>query len=244
MRLLILYAVPREIAFAARLLGQKERLSGTPYPIFRFRHPVHTVLAAETGVGVLNAGRLFLRLIEAEKPDAAVSLGYCGALTPDADIGDLVWASRVCLIKSGHVDTLSLPDPGGLLGLIQGRLSLRAGTFFTLAGPMKKKEIVPFVPDGTPLPVCDMETFALAQHAAAAKLPFFAVRSVSDRHDEDIAFDPQAVCDRFGIYKPYLAVRLFLTRPGLLAQAYRLGRTSKVASRSLALALDALLRSL
>ena len=182
--------------------------------------------------------------MESEKPDAAVSLGYCGALSPDADIGDLVWASSVCLIKSGRSETLSLPDPGGLLGLIQGRLSIRAGTFFTLAGPMKKKEIVRFVPDGTPLPVCDMETFALARHATAAKLPFFAIRSVSDRHDEDIAFDPQAVCDRFGIYKPLLAVRLFLTKPGLLAQAIRLGRTSKVASRSLALALDALLRAL
>ncbi len=244
MRLLILYAVPREFGDAARLLGRRTRLPGLPFRAFRFRHPAHTVLAAETGVGIESAARVFLRIIESEKADAVVSLGYCGALTPAADIGDLVWASQVCLVREGHVERLPLPDPGGLLEAVSGRLPIRTATFFTLAGPMKKREIVPLVLPGAPLPVCDMETFALAQHSAAAGLPFFAIRSVSDRYDEDIPFDPRAVCDRSGTYRPHLAVRLFLTRPGLLPAALKLSRTSKVASRSLAQALDAFLRAL
>jgi adenosylhomocysteine nucleosidase len=244
MRLLVLYAMHREIGKAARLLGRRTRLPGLPFRAFRFRHPAHTVLAAETGVGVESAGRVFLRIIEAEKVDAAVSLGYCGALSPDADIGDLVWASRVCLVRNGRLEVLPMSDPDKLLEVVSGSLPIRPGTFFTLAGPMKKREIAPLVPAGTPLPVCDMETFALAQHSAAAGLPFFAVRSVSDRYDEDIAFDPRAVCDRFGTYRPHLAIRLLLSRPGLLPAALRLSKGSRIASRSLAQALDALLRAL
>ena len=240
----MLYAVPREFGAAARLLGGKTRLSGLPFRTLRFRHPAHTVLPVETGVGVESAGRVFLRIIESEKVDGAVSIGYCGALTPDADIGDLLWASRVCLVRCGRLETLSLSDPGGLLASLSRSLPIRPAVFFTLPEPMKKREVVPLVPAGTPLPVCDMETFALAQHSAAAGLPFFAIRSVSDRHDEDIPFDPRAVCNASGIYSPYRAARLFISRPGLLPAALRLGRSSKRASRSLAQALDALLKAL
>ena len=240
----MLYAVPREFRAAARLLGRKTRLSGLPFRTLRFRHPAHTVLAAETGVGVESAGRVFLRIMESEKFDAAVSIGYCGALTPDADIGDLLWASRVCLVHSCRLETLSLPDPGGLFKSLSHSLPIRPAVFFTLAGPMMKREVVPLVAAGTPLPVCDMETFALAKHSVAAGLPFIAIRSVSDRHDEDIPFDPRAVCDASGTYSPYRAVRLFLSRPGLLPAALRLGRSSKRASRSLAQAMDALLKAL
>jgi hypothetical protein len=244
MRVLVLYAVPREIGDTARLLGDKTRLPGMPFPAFRFRHPAHAVLAAETGVGVDSAGRVFLRLTESEKVDAVVSVGYCGALDAGADIGDLVWASQVCLIKDNHVEAVPLPDTGGLLQSLSRSLPIRAGTFFTLAEPMKKRKIVPLVPPGAPLPVCDMETFALARLSIVRGLPFYAIRSVSDRHDEDIDFDPRVVCDRFGTYRPCLAVRLFLSRPGLLPHAMRLSRSSKIASRSIALALDALLRTL
>ena len=81
------------------------------------------------------------------------------------------------------------------------RLPIRAGTFFTLKGWMKKQELARFVAPDTALPVCEMETFALAEVSLRHKLPFFAVRAVSDAADVDLAFDPQAVCDNAGTYR-------------------------------------------
>jgi nucleoside phosphorylase len=244
MRLLLFWAVPREIGEASRMLGSKTRLSGLPFRAFRFGHLSHTIVAAETGVGMESATRVFLRLMETEKADAAVSLGYCGALTHDAGIGDLIWASQVCLTNKKGFDTISLPDQGGLLKALSARIPIRAGTFFTLSEPMKKEEIVRIVPSGTPLPVCDMETFVLARLSLAHGLSFLAIRGVSDGASEDLPFDPRAVCDSTGTYRTYRAVRLFLSRPRLLVHGIKLRRSSNIASHSLALALNNLLQLL
>jgi hypothetical protein len=89
-----------------------------------------------------------------------------------------------------------------------------------------------------------METFGLARLSLDHKLPFFAVRAVSDGADLDLAFNPRSVCDSEGTYRLTRALRLFLTRPRLLAHALALRRNSKIASHNLARATSALLQIL
>ncbi len=128
---------------------------------------------AETGVGIENATRVFLRMLQAGRFDAVISLGYCGALSHDASVGDLIWASRVHLIEGERVETLTLPDDRKLLETLSLRLPIRAGTFLTLKEWMKKRELVRFVSPGMTLPVCDMETFGLARLSLAAGAALF-----------------------------------------------------------------------
>jgi hypothetical protein len=89
-----------------------------------------------------------------------------------------------------------------------------------------------------------METFALARLSLHHKLPFFAVRAVSDGADVDLAFDLQEVCDSAGTYRLTRALKLFLTRPHLLTHALSLRRSSRIASTNLARAASALLQVL
>ncbi len=226
------------------MMGRRARIHGLPFRAFCVRHPTHTLTVAETGMGIENATRVFLRMLQAGRFDAAISLGYCGALSHDASVGDLIWASRVCLIEGERIETLILPDERKLLETLCVRLPIRAGTFFTLKGWMKKQELARFVAPDTALPVCEMETFALAEVSLRHKLPFFAVRAVSDAADVDLAFDPQAVCDNAGTYRLTRVLRFFLARPRLLAHALSLRRSSRIASRNLALAASALLQAL
>jgi adenosylhomocysteine nucleosidase len=246
MRLLLFFAFPREIRAAVRLTAKMERIKGLPFRAFHVRHPSHTLIVTETGLGMQNAERAFLRMVCRERPDGVISLGYCGALTPDACEGDLIWASRVCLIggDARKVEELFLIDDRNVLETLSSRLPLRAGTFLTMKEWMGKEAATRLAPPGVVLPVCEMETFALARLSLRHRLPFFAVRAVSDGADRELAFDPRSVCDAGGTYRTTIAIKSFLTRPRLWTHAMALRRSSKVASRNLALVLRALLQVL
>lgn len=244
MKLLLLSAFPREVRGVVRSTGRGERIKNLPFKAFCLRLPSHTLIVAETGLGIENAGQVFLRLLASERPDGVISLGYCGALSDDASVGDVIWASSICLIDGQKVEKLSLPDNSRLLQALSLRIPIRAGTFFTMREWRKKGEILPLVPPDAALPVCDMETFRIARLCQDRKLPFYALRAVSDPVGKDLGFDPGSVCDLKGMYRLSRALKLFLTRPRLIAQAAELRRTSKMASRNLSRALAALLQML
>ena len=163
------------------MMGRRARIHGLPFRAFCVRHPTHTLTVAETGMGIENATRVFLRMLQAGRFDAAISLGYCGALSHDASVGDLIWASRVCLIEGERIETLILPDERKLLETLCVRLPIRAGTFFTLKGWMKKQELARFVAPDTALPVCEMETFALAEALPAPQAALFCCQGCQRR---------------------------------------------------------------
>lgn len=226
------------------MLGRSERIHGLPFKAFRILHPSHEITMVETGMGIENAARALLHLLQADKPDMVLSLGYCGALSPDASVGDVVWASGVCLIDGHKVETLALPDNRELFERLAIRFPVREGTFITMKEWMKKRDIAPLVDPRMTLPVCDMETFGLARLCGSRTLHFLALRAVSDGADTDLLFDPWSVCDKSGMYSVARAMGLFLTRPHLLSHAKELQRNAKIASANLAQAVSALIRVL
>jgi hypothetical protein len=244
MKLLLFSALQREVGALARMLRPKEKLCRLPFRAFHARHLSHELTVTVTGVGIENARRAFNRMVQTGRPDGVISLGYCGSLCREAVVGDLVFASTVSLVDHGGLETIRLPDPGYLLKSLSSRLPLRAGAFLTLKEWMRKERLTPLLPTGMPLPVCEMETFGLAQLSLQHGLPFFAIRAVSDGAGEDLPFDPREVCDASGTYRLSRTLSLFLCRPHLLAHAVKLHRASKRASRCLALAAEGLLRIL
>ncbi|HEY3278006.1 MAG TPA: hypothetical protein VGJ94_15415 [Syntrophorhabdaceae bacterium] len=244
MRLLLLFAFPREVREVLRSAGRRERIDGFPFTAFRILHPSHNLIAADTGLGVENSARVCRHLVRLERPDAVLSLGYCGALSPEASVGDLIWGTDVCLIDGQTIKTLTLREDRGLLEKLSLSLPLRAGTILTMRYWMKKGEIAKFVTPSMSLPVCDMETFATAWLCSQENLPFYALRAVSDGAGTDLAFDPWKVCDNKGTYRIARALRFFLTRPRLLSHAMELRRNSRMASRRLDMAVNSLLQIL
>ena len=127
MKLLLFAAFPREVREAVRPMGRKTRIHGLPFRAFCVRHPSHTLTVAETGLGIENAARVFLRMLQAGRFDAVISLGYCGALSRDASVGDLIWASKIRLIEGERVEALSLPDDRKLLETLSRSEERRVG---------------------------------------------------------------------------------------------------------------------
>jgi len=244
MKLLFFFAFPEEVREIIRITGRRKIFEGLPFNAFSLPHSSHLLTVAETGLGFENARRVFLRMVERELPDAVFSLGYCGALSHQASVGDVIWASKVCLIEEQNLQSLPLSDSLKLFEKVSSRIPVRAGTFITMKEWMLKKELIPFVGSEITLPVCDMETFALARLCEDRRLPFFAMRAVSDGADTDLPFDPWSVCDAGGIYRPARALGLFLARPQLLARGISLFRNSKIASHHLGQAVSVLLQVL
>lgn len=125
------------------------------------------VRVERSGLGPVAAAGAADRILR-RRPVLMVSTGFCGALSPDLRPGDLVVASEVLDVASGE----RLPVAADALARVPGRRGVLATTPHPLTDAASRREV--------PGVAVDMESAALARAAAAAGVPFAAVRAVSD----------------------------------------------------------------
>jgi adenosylhomocysteine nucleosidase len=193
-------------------------------------------------MGGINA-RISLEYVCAKfNPELIVSAGFGGALYDGAAIGEVIWGSKVLLIREGIVETLDLSTAGNIFGALGTVSAIREGNILTLDRWMKKSEIRKILNPQLSFPVCDMEAFFLAEPCLKKGLPFVALRAVSDRADEDIPPEFLTVSDESGRYRLSRALRLFL-KPGLIKDIVKIGRNSAIASDKLWAAVRSLIEA-
>ena len=164
-----------------------------------------------------------------------IASGFAGALVP-SQIGDLVIPEQVVCQDSGitgfpatiscsafyrqHAwNTAQLSENT----VLSGRL-VTVGNIVWLAGD--KQAIARAFEAGS----LDMESAAIGATAARRGIPFFVVRSVSDRVEEDLPLDLNLFC-RTGTFLQ--GVWTVATTPGLWPRLNRLRRQKNVASARL-----------
>jgi adenosylhomocysteine nucleosidase len=234
-RVAIFSAFPQEIKQIIKNL-KAEKFERHPLTTFSARYSSKEIIIVLTGMGKTNAERAVEYTVTKYNPDLALSIGFGGALYEDAVIGEIVWGSRVSLIQDDITETLDLPNPKDIVGRLSGNFAVRKGSFLTLAKWMKKADIKKFLPNELSFPVCDMETFFLAKPAMEKRLPFFAIRSITDLAGEEIPREFMSVTDQHGKYKLSRALKLILGKPKLLGDIIKIGRNSGRASIHLWLA--------
>jgi len=139
--------------------------------------------------------------------------------------------------------TTNPPDTGRkkILAELHQMISIQEGSFVTLSEWVPKSRLMQADLQGIPFPVCDRETFYLAQWSQGSRLPFIAVRAVTDRADEDIPRELFQVTDETGHYSLLRALGILIAKPSLIFRSIKLGRNSARASRNLCQAVNALL---
>ena len=231
MRLAIFSAFPQEIRRVVKEIKAVRSPEG-PFPLFFGKYSSNEIIVALTGMGGRNAETAFGCVLKAYTPDLALSIGFGGALYDGAEIGEIVWGSRLFLVREGIAEPLELSHSGDVLRRLPTTLAMREGAIFTLEGLTKKSRIKKILPADLPFPVSDMETFYLAKLAAKTGLPFSALRSITDRADEEIPPEFLAVSDESGQYRLSRALGL-LFKPRLLKDIAKIGRNSFIASNNL-----------
>ncbi len=134
----------------------------------------HASLLVANGVGPMRAAAAARIAIEAFRPDAVVSTGFCGALSPALGIADLVAAN--CIVADS-VTFVARTLPGLLAG------SIRSVTYVAATAEQKRE----LAANGAI--AVEMEAAGVAAEALRHQLPFYCIRAVTDLAGEALAND-------------------------------------------------------
>lgn len=171
------------------------------------------------GMGAAAAARAGAAAV-AGGPRAVLAVGFCGALDPGLRVGDLLAAERVVDEASGEEFAA---DPGLLAAAPGGR------------GVLVSARRIARTPDERGRlhgDAVDLESAALARAAAAAGVPFLALRAVTDTTRHRLP-DFERMAAGADTLHPWAGVGYFLRRPHELPRLVRLGPASARAGRAL-----------
>jgi len=155
---------------------------------------VEKTLLLRTGMGRANVKKAFKKLFRgtetAPKPEAVLSVGFCGALCPRLREGELILAEEVMAVG----EKIRFTTDGWELEQAEGALSRQGlpyhrGRLLTVehvvAEPEEKQR---FARNFSAL-ACEMEGYWIAEEASSHGIPFLILRAVLDRADEELPFD-------------------------------------------------------
>ncbi len=231
----IVFAVPIEAdAFARRAAGVAEfEAEGL---VFREGHVAGRGVAwCVAGVGREAAARATRRLILGHRPRLVVSAGFAGGLDHDLVRGSLIHAAQVTLPDRSTQLCLAHAAPAN------GRDLTLVTTDHIAMTPAEKADLRA----ASGADAVDMETFAVAEVAAAKGLPCGSLRVISDDAGQTLPTEvamlarPQSAMRRLGA-----ALGAIGRRPRAAADFWRLWEHAVVDGRTLATGLIDLCGSL
>ncbi len=251
LKVLILAALKQEIKYLLKDLSARKSGKGT----WMARHGKTEAAIVLTGMGVENAAVRAKSALMAHKPSLVISAGFAGALYEGAEYGELVCPAKAFL----HPGAPFHSGPGGsapaalelagpryedFFGTVSKKAGARRGSIVTLSVWVEKPAVRSFLPAGLSFPLCDMETFKIAETVMKTDAEFFALRSITDKSDEEIGISPMEMAGAGGQISTSLAVWRFVSNPGLIPRALRFWRSSDKAARALSSALKGFILSL
>jgi adenosylhomocysteine nucleosidase len=192
---------------------------------------------AEAGMGFQNATAAAARLIHEFSLDMIVSAGFCGGVSPELQVGDVVVATGLTVVSEKGLDDVPVEITAFGRDFVASQAAegrrVFGGLFASTPVIMHKKHLAALLPAAAPYPVVEMESAAIALVAVENGIPFSAIRTVSDPFGEELAFTLDEFCDdRMRIRIP----RVLLTvarKPRIIPQLIRLAGNSRVAAASL-----------
>ena len=167
---------------------------------------------------------------------AYLQIGYSAALAEDLMPGEIVIGEKI--VMSGAPGKTYSSDAGLVEAACRAAGGCRKGTIFTashaVALASEKGAIKASYPEAVAL---DMECYGAAKAAHEEDIPFLAIRAISDTAGEDLPVDFGRFIRRGKVSVPGLIVHL-LGHPEAIMPMVRLGRQSRYASASLAVAVS------
>lgn len=238
---MIITAMPEESGAIVRRgrLREKRRAGGRRW--FRLGLAGHEVVLVEGGMGMLNAGWAATALA-AERPDLMISAGFGGGVREGLAVGDVVMAEQLLHLSGRQWETVE----AGFYGRnsVAESLSIPRGTFISCDLILNKRALAESLPAHCANPVVEMESAAVARIAAMERIPFLALRSISDPAGEELGFTIDEFCDGAMRIRPARVLATVLRRPRIIPQLIRLARNSRLAAAGLGRAMERLLEAI
>ena len=172
----------------------------------------HSVSMILTGAGRAQTEKAMAWLLETERPDSILSLGFSGACTPNLDIGDLVLATRLHHIEGSPFDwdpeSLNPTDlqsgvsqldvtheeilaDAKMLGIVRGAVEINGIDFMpsptlTVNSLVRTSNLSEWLGETYGVSAVDRESYWVAAAAARAGVPCLSVRAIVYGVDETL----------------------------------------------------------
>lgn len=247
--LALLGALREEIADLHRRMVLEEASISQDCHIYQGKYKNQDVLLVQTGLGKERAERATKLVLERYPVTTLISLGFGGALTPEAKVDDIILCSKLhCGDNRGTNRELESGktywSDSSLISLVSQRLKstatrFRLGSSVTVTQPVsgpeaKRKLVKAFGAD-----VADMESYWIAKIASERQIPFLAVRAISDTAEDSLLpFDQILTSD--GKWRWQKAALYFISHPPHLIRLFGLYRKARQARKSLTIFVDCL----
>lgn len=201
----------------------------------RWANASRFVAVIQTGIGLTKAQDACETVLDKRPWTVFIASGFAGALVP-SQIGDLVIPEQVSCQDprlTGSSITIACSasyrqQAWNTARLLENTvLSGRLVTVENIVWLARDKQAIGRAFEASSL---DMESAAIGTMAARRDIPFFVVRSVSDRAEEDLPLDLNPFCRADTFLKGAWTVA---ATPGLWPRINRLRRQKNVASASL-----------
>jgi adenosylhomocysteine nucleosidase len=221
-RILLVAAEPREFDGLLRFCSGARKLA---WPVYWARSAVsggRQLWMVANGAGAAHAAKAVEVASAACRPEAIVSMGFCGALDPALGIGDVFVATAVD--AGGRRFDVRLPQSQarhatGVLASIGHVAQTAAEKARLRAGGASAVE---------------MEAAGVAQFAEAQGIPFFCVRSVTDTASQSFVVDFNKALLSDGHFGTIRLLKCALGNPGkAFPELFRLRDFCRIATRSL-----------
>ncbi|MFC1878840.1 hypothetical protein ACFLZW_02890 [Chloroflexota bacterium] len=194
------------------------------------------ILLVQTGIGKECAQGATNYILEKYPIKVIISLGFGGALAAEVNVGALVVCQKLFNGAYANDNRFCSSDPNLIAQVIKAMnglsICLISGNALTVDHLVIRPEEKGALGKAFPAQVVDMESFWIASIANRRKIPFLAVRSISDTLGESMPpFDRFLNSKGAWLWKE--ALHHFLTTPGDLIELPRLFIHAQTASRSL-----------
>jgi len=232
--LALLGAMRQETAGLRRYLALGDGFFQHGCRIYRGKYESMEVVLVQTGVGKRRAERATELVLERYPITTMVSLGFGGALTEEAKVGDVILCSTIHEEGGGESPCHSSADLVSLAAQTVANTEMRLlqGDSVTVARPVAETAAKQALGKAFSAKVVDMESYWIGRIASSKQVPFLAVRSISDSMADSL-FPLDRFLDSNGIWQWKRAVRYFLFRPHQLVKLGGLYRNARKARNSL-----------
>lgn len=230
-------ALPLELSdFVSRCAKVKTYTGGK----FTFRGGFYDqirVAIVESGMGTDRAARATEALLDAHAPRWIVSTGFCGALVPGMQIGQIVVANQITTPTGDE----RIVDVGMASDEMRG---LHVGRTLTVDHMVRSIAEKKALAEQTGAIAVDMETHAVATVCRNRKTRFMAVRAISDDMSADLPVEVQSLVGETGAVRIGAVVGALWNRFDSYKDMWRLREQAMTAGEKLASFLDGVIKQL
>jgi adenosylhomocysteine nucleosidase len=240
----IIAAMPLECEAVLRCIKHSKRIRLGPLQSYRFSLSTQEIWLVRSGIGMKQARKAAQTLLDTLHPQTLISFGIAGAIRQDLKIGDVVHPKATWFlgeIQDAQKYELAQVSEPAWNAAAQVLLLKDAKLVQGIAITTRGSQIVPESLKAEDFPILEMETYGIAQIAAAKGIPVIAWRGISDNPLEPIPFDLNELVEDDSHLRVGKLIHMLIAHPRGLLQALRLQQNSIKAARQAAISLVAAL---